>query len=358
MHVSRRFAVLAALLLSAAAGTTSAFANTAPQLTLVYPLGTVAQGGALVTFKATATDAEQGNLSSSITWSSNKRGLITTGSEVRIYMNTTGYETFTAKIVDSGGLQDTEVRTFNVQTVVTTGAAVWHDPNLAGGFLSFNELVTGDWIATWMGFEFDFWALLNYYPVWFQSGVDGISAGFFASDLGRNTWNPSPSPGSATRTVIGDIAVQVETDKQVRLTVTNTTAQNIDAVFVPFTYANGPGAYLAESSPGVIDPGWVVFRGNTVFGAANQEARFVITFDGTEPRWVMGWGQPTTTATAYFPVDLHAWWPHFSHSTLPSSTYMGDQAFWDAMAQGDVSISGFGTPWTRSLQTMSGATVR
>ncbi|MFM2153936.1 MAG: hypothetical protein RL199_2371, partial [Pseudomonadota bacterium] len=106
--------------LNAAALSLSATANTAPVLTVTAPAGgatTVASTGS-VFFAATASDAEQGDLSSSITWTF---GTTTkTGATASFVFNTAGTYTVTAKVTDAGGLAATQTATITVTNTAPT----------------------------------------------------------------------------------------------------------------------------------------------------------------------------------------------------------------------------------------------
>jgi PKD repeat protein len=90
--------------------------NTAPVLTLVAPAGGAAsiQAGQSVTFSATASDAEQGDVTSSIRWTL-PSGTVT-GGTVQGTFNSAGTFTVTGSITDAGGLSA------SVQVIVTVTA--------------------------------------------------------------------------------------------------------------------------------------------------------------------------------------------------------------------------------------------
>jgi hypothetical protein len=79
--------------------------NTAPVVTITEPAdeSTFAQGIA-VSFVATATDAEDGNLTSAITWSSSRDGALGTGGSVTTNSLSVGSHVVTASATDSSGL--------------------------------------------------------------------------------------------------------------------------------------------------------------------------------------------------------------------------------------------------------------
>jgi hypothetical protein len=82
--------------------------NQAPTLNITGPAdGTTADENSAVTFSAAATDSEDGNLSGSIQWRSNKDGLLGTGASVTVTLSK-GRHTITATVADSGGQTDSD----------------------------------------------------------------------------------------------------------------------------------------------------------------------------------------------------------------------------------------------------------
>ncbi len=92
-------------------------ANTAPSLTIASPAnGASVQQGNSISLQATATDAEDGNLSNSISWTSSRDGALGTGASLSKVLSVGGH-TITASIVDSGGLN--AVRSVSVTVTAT-----------------------------------------------------------------------------------------------------------------------------------------------------------------------------------------------------------------------------------------------
>jgi len=78
--------------------------NTAPAVTISSPAtNTTIIQGATLTFSGTATDSQDGNLSSKLAWSSNLDGTFGTGSSVSRTLSP-GTHTVKARVTDSGGL--------------------------------------------------------------------------------------------------------------------------------------------------------------------------------------------------------------------------------------------------------------
>jgi hypothetical protein len=85
--------------------TVSAAANTAPVVSISAPAsGSTFTRGASVSFAATASDTEQGNLSSSIQWNSNLDGPLGTGGAIAVNTLSSGTHTITATVTDNGNL--------------------------------------------------------------------------------------------------------------------------------------------------------------------------------------------------------------------------------------------------------------
>jgi hypothetical protein len=78
--------------------------NTAPVVTIASPPnGATATAGIALTFSGSASDTQQGNLTSSLVWRSNLAGQIGTGGSFTRAL-TAGTHTITAAVTDSGGL--------------------------------------------------------------------------------------------------------------------------------------------------------------------------------------------------------------------------------------------------------------
>jgi len=102
---------------------TSASANIPPAVTITSPAnGSSSTVGQPVTFIATATDTEDGNLTSNISWASNRDGVIGSGGTISTNGLTIGTHTITASVTDSGGLLGSASITFTVNPVATNTA--------------------------------------------------------------------------------------------------------------------------------------------------------------------------------------------------------------------------------------------
>ena len=97
--------------------------NTAPTVTITSPPnGTTVNQGASLTFMATATDTQDGNLGASLVWSSNLQGQIGTGASFSTTSLIAGAHAITARVTDSGGLQGSAAVVVTVQAPYTLSA--------------------------------------------------------------------------------------------------------------------------------------------------------------------------------------------------------------------------------------------
>jgi len=88
--------------------------NTAPSMAITSPAdGSTFDSGATVSFAGSASDAEDGNLSGSIVWTSSLDGALGTGASLSAALSD-GTHTITASVTDSGGLTDTDTITVTV----------------------------------------------------------------------------------------------------------------------------------------------------------------------------------------------------------------------------------------------------
>lgn len=95
--------------------------NTPPVVTITAPAnGTSVAQGTSVTFTGTATDAEDGTISGSLTWSSSINGIIGTGASFSTSTLSVGSHTITASVTDSGGSPGSATRSLTVTGGSTT----------------------------------------------------------------------------------------------------------------------------------------------------------------------------------------------------------------------------------------------
>ncbi len=88
--------------------------NQAPSATILGPLNGAAVGeGSAVSFSGSATDVEDGNLTSSLSWSSSLDGVIGSGGAFSAVLSV-GSHTITASVIDSGGLSGSAVITVTI----------------------------------------------------------------------------------------------------------------------------------------------------------------------------------------------------------------------------------------------------
>lgn len=107
--------------------------NSAPTVSITAPDdGTAYAPGATVQLTATASDPEDGNLSSSITWTSSIDGNLGTGASINTSSLGSGTHTITASVEDGGGLSDSDSITIRIGTdaPVTSGLVLHLDADV------------------------------------------------------------------------------------------------------------------------------------------------------------------------------------------------------------------------------------
>jgi hypothetical protein len=104
---------------------TSSVPNVSPVVTITSPAnGASSTLGRSVTFTATASDQEDGNIAGSILWASNRDGVIGAGGTVSTSALTVGAHTITASVLDSGGLPASASIAFTVNPSGNTAPSV------------------------------------------------------------------------------------------------------------------------------------------------------------------------------------------------------------------------------------------
>ncbi len=89
--------------------------NTPPSVTITAPANGSSFGqGVSVNFAGTATDAEDGNISANLSWSSNLDGVIGSGASFSTSSLSVGTHTITASVLDSGGLPGSDAITVTI----------------------------------------------------------------------------------------------------------------------------------------------------------------------------------------------------------------------------------------------------
>jgi Big-like domain-containing protein len=95
--------------------------NTPPVVTITAPAnGSSFPVGTSISFSGTATDAEDGNISASLTWTSSINGTIGSGASFSTSALSAGTHTITASVTDSGGAPGSAQITLNVTSGQTT----------------------------------------------------------------------------------------------------------------------------------------------------------------------------------------------------------------------------------------------
>ncbi len=129
--------------------------NTPPVVTITAPPnGTSVAQGTSVTFSGTATDAEDGNISASLTWTSSINGIFGSGASFSTSTLSAGTHTITASVTDSAGAPGSAQITLTVTSGSTTvtfnsvaaqDGRIWEsgeNTNVGGGGNSTENLTT------------------------------------------------------------------------------------------------------------------------------------------------------------------------------------------------------------------------
>jgi hypothetical protein len=113
--------------------------NAAPAVAIVAPAeAALSAPGETIAFTGTASDLEDGNLASAITWSSNLDGTLGSGASLAVGTLRSGTHTITATVRDSGGRTASATRTVVVNAPPTVAIAA----PAAGGLVQHGDLVT------------------------------------------------------------------------------------------------------------------------------------------------------------------------------------------------------------------------
>lgn len=124
----------------------AATTNTAPVVTISSPTTTSFNEGASISFVGSASDTQDGNISSRLAWTSNLLGQIATGSSFS-YALPAGTHVITASVTDSGGVTSSRQITLYIAAPVTT-SNVQPTLNASGYKIKGSQRVD----LTWRGF--------------------------------------------------------------------------------------------------------------------------------------------------------------------------------------------------------------
>ena len=119
--------------------------NSAPVVAITAPAdGSTFTAGTPISFTGTAIDAEEGNISARLSWSSDRDGAVGSGASVSTSTLSGGIHVITASVVDAGGLNGSaaisvivNVDNFATQDFSTTSGTI-------GGGTSFQNTWTDD----------------------------------------------------------------------------------------------------------------------------------------------------------------------------------------------------------------------
>ena len=98
--------------------------NQAPDVTITGPTTTTFTQGDTVDFAATATDAEDGDLTASLVWASDLDGAIGSGGSFTTDGLPAGVHTITAEVTDSGGAVGSDITTITVTATANQAPVV------------------------------------------------------------------------------------------------------------------------------------------------------------------------------------------------------------------------------------------
>src|SRR6185295_17298195 len=104
---------------TATATTTVTVTPTPPVVTITAPTVAIVPPATLVTFAATALDATDGNLSSLVRWTSDRDGLLGTGTTITTAALSAGSHVVTATVTDAGGLVGQAQRALSIDVPPT-----------------------------------------------------------------------------------------------------------------------------------------------------------------------------------------------------------------------------------------------
>ncbi len=126
--------------------------NQAPSVTITAPAdGSSFAEGASIGFAGTATDAEDGDLTAGLTWTSDLDGAIGSGGSFSAVLSV-GTHAITASVTDSGGLGGSDQITVTVDAVAPSGgdlllSEVFYDPSGNDTGLEWVEIYNNDTVA-------------------------------------------------------------------------------------------------------------------------------------------------------------------------------------------------------------------
>ncbi|MEM8562243.1 MAG: DUF6531 domain-containing protein [Pseudomonadota bacterium] len=117
--------------------------NQPPQVSISSPSdGTVITSGNSVTLSGSSSDPEDGDLTGSMTWSSNLDGALGTGTGVVVSSLSTGNHNITASVTDSGGLSASDAVSLTVNAAANTAPTVSISSPSDGTIIYFGESIT------------------------------------------------------------------------------------------------------------------------------------------------------------------------------------------------------------------------
>jgi Bacterial Ig domain len=266
-------------------------ANTPPTVTITSPLsGSSFVQGSNVAFSGTATDAEDGTISGSLSWTSSLDGAIGSGASFSTTSLSVGTHTITASVTDSGGLSDSDAISITITPPVGGGSAVWMSfktntavPGVGTvadeDIVSYDE-VTGLWTLQFDGSDVGL-AALEISGLAILPGGDLLLTFTAAGTVGGLSVDDSDivrfHPTSLGSTTAGTFSVYFD-GSDVGLT---TNGEDVDAI------ALAPDGRLLISTTGTVnangvsavDEDLLIFTGTL---GSNTSGSFALYFDGSD----------------------------------------------------------------------------
>jgi hypothetical protein len=293
--------------------------NTPPTVTITSPLDAATYFvGQTVELRATATDAEDGDLTASIVWSSSIAGALGTGGSVDVTTLALGTHTITASVTDSGGLTDSDSVTITVEAAPIPPEPVTVQITLPTTGSTFLQ---GDPVA-FLGAaqDEDGAALTGTSLVWTSSigGVLGTGETLLLSSLSDGTHTITLTATDAlaqTGTASVSITITADAPSLVAVTIAAPTSGTVYAAGETIAFA-GSAAYMGDPVTNLV---WTssmageIGTGATFALSSLQPGIHTVRLTATAP------GGQTGTASVFVVVQ-----PAYALANVPSGAPLWD----------------------------------
>ncbi len=239
------------------------------------PRFTYSCSGLSCNFDASTSTDDRGIASYSWTFGS----LTATGITASPFLPRYGSHSVSLRATDTDGVSATKTQTITLTTpAVTPATGSWYNPSRSGNGISITRSGINDLTLYWFTY------LADGTPIWYTTGTGPHANASWSQPLYKVTWNGS----SPTLAQVGTASLVFSNASDAWFSWTLNGQPGGERFHQLFGGAGRTGAWFTPS-----ESGW----GEILDEQAGTLGAFVAIYDGSEPRWVLGYGSASGDVT-------------------------------------------------------------